>query len=225
MEGDIVPIARRDTPSVPVTRLTGRLIFIFLAWPIGPATAALLSTAGQLSIGYWMYYVGTFFSPILGGVLIVIALRQRPVLHRFLKFVIVLSLIVLIQTNFACATMASGGHFFQELMQRYHLSSNQTPIEAMVDTYVHSIVTRPPFANDYDSLAAIPWALVQSYAPLTGPFFLLLLLVIPHFLALPVYWLWVVLSILYVVLPLRAWKWIGNTLRKGWSAVWRKKSM
>lgn len=215
MSSDPFARTRRDTPSVPATRLTGQLIFIFLAWPIGLATAALLSTAEQLSIGHWIYYLGTFFSPVLGGILIVIALRHRPVLHRFLKFVVVLSLIVLIQTNFACATMASGGHFLQVLMQRYHLSSNQTPIEAMVDTYVHSVVTRPPFANDYDSLAAIPWALVQFYAPLTGPFFLLLLLVIPHFLAVPVYWLWVVLSVVYVVLPSRTWAWLKTAVARG----------
>jgi len=173
---------------------------------MGLATAALLSTAEQRSIGYWIYYLGTFFSPALGGVLIVIALRHRPVLHRFLKFVAVLSLVVLIQTNFACARMANEGHLLQVLMQRYRLSSNQTPIETMVDTYVHYVITPPPFVNDYDPIVAIPWALVQSYAPLTGPFFLLLFLVIPHFLALPVYWLWVVLSVLYVVLPSRAWK-------------------
>ncbi len=167
--------------------------------------------------------MGTFFSPVLAAVLIVFALRHRPVLHRFLKFVIVLSLIVLIQTNFACATMASRGHLLQVLIQRYGLSSNQTPIEAMVDTYVHYVVTPPPFANDYNPLAVIPWALVQSYAPLTGPFFLLLFLVISHFLALPVYWLWVVLGVLYVVLPSRAWKWMGRSVRGGWkrpSTVW-----
>ena len=208
MSSDLYDRAKSDTRSVRATRLTGQLIFIFLAWPIGVATAALLSTAERLSIGYWIYYLGTFFSPVLGGVLIVIALRQRPVLHRFLKFVVVLSLIVLIQTNFACARMANEGHLLQVLMQRYCLSSNQTPIETMVDTYVHYVITPPPFVNDYDPIAAIPWALVQSYAPLTGPFFLLLFLVIPHFLALPVYWLWVVLSVLYVVLPARAWKWV-----------------
>lgn len=181
---------------------------------MGLATAALLSTAEQRSIGYWIYYLGTFFSPALGGVLIVIALRHRPVLHRFLKFVVVLSLIVLIQTNFTCATMASGGHLLRVLMQRYRLSPNQTPIETMVDTYIHYVITPPPFVSDYDPIAAIPWALVQSYAPLTGPFFLLLFLVIPHFLALPIFWLWVVLSTLYVVLPARAWKWLRGGIAK-----------
>jgi len=106
VSSDLYDRAKSDTRSVRATRLTGQLIFIFLAWPIGVATAALLSTAERLSIGYWIYYLGTFFSPVLGGVLIVIALRHNPVLHRFLKFVVVLSLIALIQTNFTCATMA-----------------------------------------------------------------------------------------------------------------------
>lgn len=219
MSSDLYDRAKSDTRSVRATRLTGQLIFIFLAWPIGVATAALLSTAERLSIGYWIYYLGTFFSPVLGGVLIVIALRHNPVLHRFLKFVVVLSLIALIQTNFTCATMASGGHLLRVLMQRYRLSPNQTPIETMVDTYIHYVITPPPFVNDYDPLAAIPWALAQSYAPLTGPFFLLLFLVVPHFLALPVYWLWVVLSILYVVLPLRVWAWLKAVVVRRWRKV------
>jgi hypothetical protein len=43
---------------------------------------------------------------------------------------------------------------------------------------------------------------------LTGPFFLLLLLILPSFLAIPLFWLWVLLSVLYVVLPQRAWGWM-----------------
>ena len=54
---------------------------------------------------------------------------------------------------------------------------------------------------------------------------LLLLLIIPHFLALPVYWLWVVLSALYVVLPSRAWKWTGHALQRAWSVIRSRKSM
>jgi len=37
---------------------------------------------------------------------------------------------------------------------------------------------------------------------------LALLVLVPFWLALPVFWLWVVLSVLYVVLPQRAWRWI-----------------
>ena len=69
------------------------------------------------------------------------------------------------------------------------------------------------------------WTVFTPYALMTSVPILLLLLIIPHFLALPVYWLWVVLSILYVVLPSRAWKWMGDALRRAWSAVRRRKSM
>ena len=37
---------------------------------------------------------------------------------------------------------------------------------------------------------------------------LALLVLVPFWLALPIFWLWVVLSIMYVVLPLRAWGWM-----------------
>jgi hypothetical protein len=53
---------------------------------------------------------------------------------------------------------------------------------------------------------------------------LLLLVLSPSWLALSVFWLWVALSVLYVVLPQRTWGWMGGALRRGWSVVWRRKS-
>ena len=60
---------------------------------------------------------------------------------------------------------------------------------------------------------------VAGYMPL------LFLVLSPSWLALPIFWLWAVLSVLYVALPSRAWKWTGDALRRAWSAVWRRKSM
>jgi len=54
------------------------------------------------------------------------------------------------------------------------------------------------------------WTIFTPYAFMTSVPILLLLLIIPHFLALPVFWLWVVLSALYVVLTSRAWKRMGS---------------
>ncbi|MHB8070422.1 MAG: hypothetical protein ACYDHF_00520 [Candidatus Cryosericum sp.] len=48
---------------------------------------------------------------------------------------------------------------------------------------------------------------------------LLLLVLSPSWLAIPVFWLWVVLSALYVVLPPRAWKWMKNGAKLLWRRV------
>jgi hypothetical protein len=66
--------------------------------------------------------------------------------------------------------------------------------------------------------------LVHSMTSLPSIVPLLLLVLSPSWLTIPVFWLWVVLSALYVVLPQRAWKWTGNALRRGCSVVWHRKS-
>lgn len=99
----------------------------------------------------------------------------------------------------------------QVLTKYYKVYPAQTPLEGLVNLYCRFVVTLPPFLgpfNDRNELLMLLSLVFQHYSPLTGPFFLLLLLIIPSFLALPVFWLWVVLSVLYVVLPQRAWVWM-----------------
>jgi hypothetical protein len=66
--------------------------------------------------------------------------------------------------------------------------------------------------------------LVQSVIRLPSLIPLVLLVLSPSWLAIPVFWLWIVLSALYVVLPQRAWKWMGHALQGVWSAIRRRKS-
>lgn len=67
--------------------------------------------------------------------------------------------------------------------------------------------------------------LVQSMIRLPSIVPLLLLVLSPSWLAIPVFWLWLVLSVLWVVLPPKAWKWTGDALQRSWSAIRRRKSM
>lgn len=220
VDNDTFPRTENDASLDPTTRLERRLTLIFLLWPVVSMVAWLpgLSSFAR----YWIYYPAMFLSPVLAVILIGVAWHHHPILHRFLKIVVALSLIVLVLTNFTCANTASHGDLLQVLTNHYHLYQNRTPIEDMVYLYTHSVVTLPSFVNDYDILSLSFTLMTQHYSVLTGPLFLLFLLITPRFLALPVFWLWLVLSVLYVVLPSRAWRWIGNTLRSVWTAVRQK---
>jgi hypothetical protein len=48
---------------------------------------------------------------------------------------------------------------------------------------------------------------------------LAMLVLVPSWLALPTFWLWVVLSVLYVVLPPRAWGWMKHEAKRVWARV------
>jgi hypothetical protein len=93
-----------------------------------------------------------------------------------------------------------------------------------------TLVSQPLFpVSDADANATLRGALVgvfgyaslflSPYTPMLGPYYLLILLIIPPFLAFPIFWLWVVLSVLYVVLPQRAWGWMKSSVVRGWKRV------
>jgi hypothetical protein len=48
---------------------------------------------------------------------------------------------------------------------------------------------------------------------------LAVLVLVPSWLALPTFWLWVVLSVLYVLLPPRAWGWMRAAVVQGWKKI------
>ena len=62
-------------------------------------------------------------------------------------------------------------------------------------------------------------ACVLYYAAMTGQNFLLLILINASFLAMPVFWLWIVPSILYVVLPQRTWGWMKVAVVRLWTTA------
>jgi len=210
MENDMFPMTEKITPATPATILEKQLTLIFLLWPAVLIAVTWRSLLPSF-VRYWLYVLGIILSPVLAAILIGFALRHRPVLHRFLRVVVGLSLIVLVITNFTCAKTASEGNLLQVLTKYYKVYPAQTPLEGLVNLYCRFVVTLPPFFvpfNDRNELLMLLSLVFQHYSPQTGPFFLLLLLIIPSFLALPVFWLWVVLSVLYVVLPQRAWVWM-----------------
>jgi hypothetical protein len=232
IENDMFPRTEDDTPATPATILERRLIWLLLLW--SPALLAIRMLAVYTNNGnilysplLWLYEIGMLLSPIVAAVLVMIALRHHPVLHRFLKVAAAFSLCLMVLTNYTSASIASHGGFFQVWTKDYNLYPSFRLADKLVGLFT-KYVTLPTFLGpltDQNMPLLLFYTMTQQYSLLTGPYFLLLLLIAPSLLALPLFWLWVVLSALYVVLPSRTWGWIGNTLRRGWSVIRRRKSM
>lgn len=215
MENDIVPRTEDDTPATPTAILQRRLIWLFLLW--SPALLAIRMLAVYTNNGnilysplLWLYELGMLLSPAAATVLVVIALRHHPVLHRFLKIAVAFSLCLMVLTNYTSAFIASRGEFFQAWTKDYNLYPSFPLADKLVGLFT-KYVTLPAFLGPLtgeNMPLLLFYTMIQQYSLLTGPYFLLLLLIAPPFLALPVFWLWVVLSLLYVVVPQRAWGWM-----------------
>jgi hypothetical protein len=230
MENDMFPRTEDDTSATPGTILERRLIWLFLLWPaalLAIRMLAVYTNRGNLlsSPLLWLYEIGTMLSPVVAAVLVVTALRHHPVLHHFLKVAVAFSLFLMFLTNHTSATVASRGGFFQVWTKDYNLYPSFPLADKLVGLFT-KYVTLPTFLGpltDQNMPLLLFYMAVSQYSLLTGPYFLLLLLITPSFLALPVFWLSVVLSVLYVVLPPRTWKWLAATLQSGCSAIRRRK--
>jgi len=203
------------------TRLTSvlerRLTRNFLMWPAFQLSATLFTGLLLSSLlapvngdyFYIFYEYLMFFSPILTAVFVVTALRHRPVLHHLLRVVVGVSLVVAMLTNYTCATAASGGDFLNVLKGsvRYPDRSLLGKMLGLYDRFV----ALPSFAGplaDYPTPLMLLFVGIKHWSLLASPYFLLLMVITPSRLAFPLFWLWVGLSVLYVVLPTRAWGWM-----------------
>jgi hypothetical protein len=228
----------RDEERDNSTRLTSvlerRLTRNFLMWPVFQLSATFLTGLLFSSLlvpvngdyFYILYEYAMFFSPILTAIFVVTALRHRPVLHHLLRVVVGVSLVVAVLTNYMCATAASGGDFLNVLKGsvRYPDRSLLGKMLGLYDRFVDLPSFVGPLA-DYPTPLMLLFVGVKHWSLLASPYFLLLMVITPSRLAFPVFWLWVVLSVLYVVLPSKAWRWTGGALQRGWSVVWRRKSV
>jgi len=226
MENDMFPRTEDDTPATPATILERQLIWLLLLW--SPALLAIRMLAVYTNRGnilnsplLWLYEIGMLLSPIVAAVLVVIALRHHPVLHRFLKVAAAFSLCLMVLTNYTSASIASHGGFFQGWTKDYNLYPSFPLADKLVGLFT-KYVTLPTFLGpltDQNMPLLLFYTMIQQYSLLTGPYFLLLLLIAPSSLALPVFWLWVVLSALYVVLPRRAWGWTRDRAKLLWKRI------
>jgi len=196
-----------ENPQKP--RIAKWLFGILLLWPIFVWICGMLGAAVQKPFTDYLVFFG---SPVVAAILAGIAIRHYPATGKFLKTLVGLLLIVTILWGgiFQCVSLA---HKEKLLSTMEHTTPRVTFI-----TY-RTLVSQPLFpVSDADANATLRGALVgvfgyaslflSPYTPMLGPYYLLILLITPPFLAFPIFWLWVLLSVLYVVLPQRAWGWM-----------------
>ena len=174
----------------------------------------------------WTYInvvLATVVSLVVAAIVVIIAVRHLPVARPFLRKLVALLLLM---------TMLSGGFYFfstishekklySSLSTSLNQENQQNPttrvsplIEVLGLTYL-SIDGRGWQGIDR-SCALL--TLIYPFASMTILPCFLLMLITPSFLALPVFWLCVVLSAMYVVWPRRWWRWMtdrAKLLRQG----------
>lgn len=99
------------------------------------------------------------------------------------------------------------------------VSQTRWGIRSVASVWLSRFVT-----TDSDALLMILEALAGVLLTWAGIAPLFLLVLSPPWLAVPIFWLWVGLAILYVVMPPKTWKWTGDTLRRGWSVIQRRRA-
>jgi len=222
----------RDDSARRTTVLERRLMRNFLIWPVFQLSATLLTGLLFSSLlapvngdyFYILYEYVMFFSPIVTAAFVVTALRHHPVFHHLLRVVVGISLVVAVFTNYTCATAASGRGDFLNILRgsiRYPDRSLLGKMLGLNDRFVALPSFVDPLAN-YSTPLMLLFVGVKHWSLLASPYFLLLMVITPFRLALPVFWLWVVLSVLYVVLPSRAWKGMKAIMTHGLRVVLRQ---
>jgi hypothetical protein len=220
-----------DSENTPVPKIGGTLgsIVVLLGVLFAAATMVSFNSAKYQVICVLTVAV---VASVVAAVVVIVALRHMPITRPFLKkFVALLLLTTLVLGGFyECAVLAREGSLWRMLgdvfEEETHGSVTVPPVLAALSLPISGVFD---FSGDHISelsrfVPSIAILLCEPYEAMFAPYFVLILLITPASLALPVFWLWVILSVMYVVLPQRAWKWAGNALWRGCSVVWRRKS-
>ena len=193
------------------------LFGILLLWPIivilGDAIA--LANNGQSLFRDYATYFG---SPILGAILVGIALGHYPASRQFLNAFVIVTFVATIVCGgfYYCATLTSNGNLLWTMVDFYTRYSHAKPpisTPVLLEDLIINMTISPMRGLREEYLVGL------TYPAMTGPYFPLLMLITPPFLAFPIFWLWVLLSVLYVVLPSRAWGWMKAVVVRGWKSV------
>jgi len=208
-----------------------RLTMALLCW------FAVLMTFGVAvrimpSYTMWKYgaYLAYFGSPVVATIIVVIALRHYPASRPFLKG---FALVILVATALAggfyhCATIASHGSLLKAIELAANtstgisssfpssLSPTQLPISKFNAAfyYLLGMVYSPwmPLAR------VVPVGYLLNIAAMPWPALVLLMLVTPRVLAMPIFWLVVLLGSLYAV-PQQAWVWMKTGALRMYSGI------
>jgi len=168
--------------------------------------------------------LATVVSSVVAAIVVVIAVRHLPVARPFLrKFVALLLLMTMLGGGFYFfATISHEKQLYSSLSTSLNQENQQNPATRV--SPLTEILGIPYLSIDgrgwhgIDRSGAL-LTLIYPFASMTALPCFLLMLITPSFLALPVFWLWVVLSVLYVVLPQRSWGWMKSSVLRGWKRM------
>ncbi len=166
----------------------------------------------------WTYInvlLATVVSLVVAAIVVIIAVRRLPVTRPFLrKFVALLLLMAMLSGGFySFATMSQKKRLYSSLSMSLNQENQQNPTTRV--SPLIEILGLPCLSIDGRGWVGIDRSgalltLIYPFASMTILLCFLLMLITPSFLGLPVFWLLVVLGLLYVVLPQRAWGWIKD---------------
>jgi len=185
-------------------RLAG-IVFLWLTILI--VCGVLTRITGSSTMWKYGSYLAYLGSPVVATIVVVIALRQYPASRPFLKGLVAVTFVATVLTGgfYHCATIAS----HESLLKTIEITAgySQQPPTSTFDTVFNFLI----------GMIFSPWKLLGGlsfvmgyllyFAAMSWPYFVLLMLITPRFLAMPIFWLLVVLGFLYVV-PQPAWVWI-----------------
>jgi hypothetical protein len=181
-----------------MTSLCKRAIKWFWLWPVVATVLgyvlAIFGIGGPEVTGAVAYYA----APFVGFGFMLLAGKHREEMRAFLKMFLVVGLFL-------------NGLGFYELAR---WDAQGLMGEKLVGFGIWGLVGDLPVL-----VHALHSPIFTPYAAMTMVPVLLPLLITPSFLAMPVFWLWVVLSVLYVVLPPRAWGWMKHEAKRVWARV------
>lgn len=251
MENDMFPRTEYDTPAkstilatafkrrliqyfLPATVFERRLIQYLLLYPIFLRVCAVAEmVVFRQGVAYttWLMDVG---SPVVAAIFICVALRHYRVSRRFLKIFVVVSFLgtILCGGFYYCATLSHNGNLVDVAMVGVHKDTNLLRSifwpGSMINLFGSMTVQPSPavrWLGAYsNSLLSFPYSYLVVYGNMVGPYFLLLMFLAPPFLAFPIFWLWMVLNILYIFVPQRAWGWIKDKAKLSWKRIFASKS-
>ncbi len=200
------------------------LLGIFLLWP---GIVLGVGSLGQAAGSQFATFVAYLGSPILAAILVGIAVRHYPATRTFLKILVAIILVVTLLGGgfWHCATVARSGSLLGNIVDFFSGYSHAEPPMSIPDLVGLTLrcVALPLGDYQYEMMPFYTLPVLGSYqifyTAMPAPYYLLLMFITPPFLAMPVFWLWVILSVLYVVLPPRAWKWIKTRAKLLWVSI------
>ncbi len=180
-----------------MTSLCKKAIKWFWLWPVLATVLGYISAMFGIGGPDAILFIAPYVAPFIGFGFLLMAIEKRAQMRPFLCMFLVVGLVLNARGFYELARWVAQG-----------LMTTRIQTEGIPGILLGLPAFVPVFR----------WTIFTPYALMTSVPILLLLLIIPHFLALPVYWLWVVLSVLYVVLPSRAWMW----MKGGAKLLWRR---